>query len=260
MANQTVIDVGNSSDAFFHQLQAEQQTMWGENQTALGALSKAWAPVLSSGVIPYGYSAGLDSLLQANVLQTSATATSNAENAAALQEKQASGGANVGPTGSNEAINAEILARGQQSAATGLQNEKIAGYKQGVQNLEGATQAEMGIIDATNPEKAAEAALGAGNLAETAGAERFKENQSTGPLATFEGIAGGLANLGTAVTGFSKALNPTGGQGGSYHKGGIVRGKRGKEVSAKLMPGEYVIPEPKTKKQKSLLDRALANA
>jgi hypothetical protein len=272
MANPTVIDVAQQGQEFFSQLQNEQQTMWGQNQTALNTLSKAWAPVLQSGVVPYGYSPGLDSLLQANVLQTSGQATANAENAAALQEKQAAGGANVAPTGGNEAINAEILAKGQQSAATGLQNEKIAGYKQGLANLEGGTQAEEGILEDTNPEKAAEAATGAGGLALSAGAEQFKENQETGPLAIASSITGDLGNLAQGAAKVAGAGlipgvpgGPQGGPGGggeygSYHKGGVVRGKKGTEVTAKLLAGEYVIPAPKNRKQKSLLDRALANA
>ena len=169
MSNPVVKSIANEGLDFFNTLQGQQQTMFGENQTALQALSKAWGPVLSSGAVPYGYSAGLDSMLQANVMQTSATATSNAENAEALQQKQASGGANVAPTGSNEAINAEILAKGQQSAASGLQQEKIAGYQQGLANLEGATSAEEGIMKDTDSTAAADAVVNAGNMAEKAG-------------------------------------------------------------------------------------------
>lgn len=269
MANAIVKDVADQSNEFFNQLQSQQQTMFGENQTALDTLSKAWAPVLATGTVPYGYSAGLDSMLQANVIQTSATATANAENAEALQQKQQSGGANVGPTGSNEAINAEILARGQQAEGTGLQEEKIAGYKQGLANLEGGTQAENDIIEGTNPEKAAEAATGAGSLAETAGAEEFKENQETGPLAIASSITGDFGNVASGVgklasAGLIPGVAPSGqgGQGGgaTFHKGGIVKGKKGADVHVIAQEGEYIIPAPKTRKQKSLLDRALANA
>jgi hypothetical protein len=282
MANAIVKDVADSSNQFFDALQGQQQTMFGENQTALDTLSKAWGPVLASGTVPYGYSPGLDSMLQANIMQTSATATSNAENAEALQQKQASGGANVAPTGSNEAINAEILARGQQSEATGLQNEKIAGYQQGLANLEGGTAAENDILNATNPEKAAEAATGAGSLAEQSGAEEFKENQETGPLAIASSITGDFANVAKGVgslasSGLIPGAGPTsgGGQGGGggapggagpyggfqgFHKGGVVKGKKGTEVKAKVLAGETILPVPKTKKQKTLFDRVLANA
>lgn len=250
MSNATVNATASEGLQFYNTLMQQQQQAFGENQAALNAVTKAWAPVLTSGQVPYGYSPQLDSLLQANAINTGTQAESNATNAAALQEKQASGGANVGPTGSDEAINAQILATGQQKIAQGLQNEKIAGYEQGTSNLEGGTKAELGVADAANASGTANAATGAGKAAEEAGAEEFKENQETGGLAQFEGISSGLANLGKAASGFA----------GSFHKGGIVPGKKGQEKMAKVEGGEYIIPAPKTRKQKSLLDKALANA
>ena len=295
--NPAVVDIANSSPEFFHSLVSQQQEMFGENQTAMNAITKAWAPVLSSGAVPYGYSAGLDSMLQANVLQTSATATANAENAAALQEKQASGGANVGPTGSNEAINAEILARGQQAAATGLQQEKIAGYEQGVSNLEGATSAEEAVMKNTDPTAAANAATQAGNLALNAGKEEFSESQADSGFATLGKVTGAIGDVAGAaakVAGLGAGFAGMGGGGSAplstltnmqaqnasqtaqmapteaplptslgpeqFHKGGVVRGKKGKEVHAKVLAGETILPIPKNKKQKTLFNRVLANA
>ena len=291
--NPTVIDVANSSPEFFHSLVSQQQEMFGENQTAMNAITKAWAPVLSSGAVPYGYSAGLDSMLQANVLQTSATATANAENAEALQQKQASGGANVGPTGSNEAINAEIEARGQQSTASGLQAEKLAGYEQGVSNLEGATSAEEAVMKNTDPTAAANAATQAGNLALNAGKEEFSESQADSGFATLGKVTGAIGDVvGAAgkVAGFGAGFAGMGGGGmasnaqmgqvavasqpasnfspagfglvapGKFHKGGKIPGKKGKEVHIRALAGETVLPIPKTRKQKTLFDRVLANA
>jgi hypothetical protein len=291
MSNPVVKAVANEGLDFFNTLQGQQQTMFGENQTALQALSKAWGPVLSSGAVPYGYSPGLDAMLQANVMDTSATATTNAENAEALQQKQASGGANVAPTGSNEAINAEILARGQQSEATGLQQEKIAGYQQGLANLEGATSAEEGIMKDTDPSAAANAVVNAGNMAEKAGVDEWTENQATGsPMAIMKDISAGVG-LATQIAGAGAGLAGVGGgspmslgamQAGNatttagmsptaapmatslgppqFHKGGRVPGRTGKEVHAKVLAGETILPIPKNKKQKTLFNRVLANA
>jgi hypothetical protein len=250
MGNQVVKNVADQGWQFYQNLINQQQQEFGESQSAITALQKAWGPVLTSGAVPYGYSPQLDSLLQANDIQTGTTAETNAENAAAMQEKQESGGADVGPTGSNEAINAQILATGQQKIAQSLQQEKIAGYSQGLSNLEGGTKAELGIADAADPTKGAEAAAGTGAMAEKAGADEFQENQETGGMATFEGVASGLGNLGKAASGFA----------GSFHKGGVVRGKKGEEKIAKVEAGEYIIPAPKNRKQKSMLDRILSNA
>ena len=251
MANPIVIDTANSASQFFHSLQTQQKQLFGENQAALSALTKAWGPVLSTGVVPYGYSPGLDSLLQANAIQTGTQAETNAMNAEALRQKQESGGANVAPTGANEALNAQITATGQQNIASGLQKEKIAGYQQGLANLEGGTKAELGIASATDPGRAAEAATGAGSLAEQSGAEMFKENLATGPMATFKGIAGGLADLGKAASGFA----------GAFHKGGKITGKSDREVLILAKEGEIVIPkrgDVSAKRRKSLIHQALA--
>jgi hypothetical protein len=292
MSNLVVKDVADQGLSFFDALQQQQAQEFGSSQAALNAVNSMWAPIMAGGAIPYGYSPGLDQLLQANVLQTGAQATSNAENAAALQQKQASGGANVLPTGADAAINAEIGAIGQQKTASGLQNEKIAGYEQGVTNLEDATKAELGVAGAENPVGGANATEGVGALAEKAGNDEFTENQTSsfgsimGDIGKGVGLAGEVGGMAAGFMGpaaggggigdfgalddiqgsnaaFTAGMSPTEAAMPdtlSFHKGGIVPGRKGKEVRAKVKAGEYVIPAPKTKKQKSALDRALVNA
>lgn len=145
-------------------------------------ISNAWAPVLQSGAVPFGYSAGLDQLLQSNAIQQGSAATANATNAAALQEKQASGGANVLPTGASAQIGADIAATGAQKTAQNLTGIQEAGYQQGLSNLEGGTQAELGVAGGENETGLAEAATGSGALALNAGQAQFQENQLTSPL------------------------------------------------------------------------------
>ena len=191
MANTNVIQASQSGLNFMNTLQQQQSVANFGNQAALTALSNAWAPVLSTGAVPYGYSAGLDSLLQTNIRNNSAQATANAENASALQQKQAGGGANVLPTGSQQAVNAEIEAKGQQSTATNLAQEKEAGYQQGITNLQGASGAELGIASGENETGLASGATGAGSLG-LAGAEaQWQENQGGSPAAILGDINAG---------------------------------------------------------------------
>ncbi|MBZ5695981.1 MAG: hypothetical protein LAN36_11560 [Acidobacteriia bacterium] len=215
MANPTVEAVARQALQYFDTLQAQQQQAFGGQQAALNAVREAWAPVLKSGVIPYGYSAALDSLLQAHVQDTGAQATTNAVNAEALREKQVAGGANVMPSGASAQINAEIQARGQQAIAQGLQEEKLAGYDQGVKNLEGATQAELGIAGEENPTGLAGAAVSSGDLAERAGAEQFKENQQDSMFNKVMGgistVAGAAKSIGLGFAGGVPALAASGG-------------------------------------------------
>jgi hypothetical protein len=168
MANPTVSSVATDSNQFYDTLMGEQNQAFAGNQAALQAVSSAWAPVLQTGAVPYGYSAGLNSLLDSNAINQGAAATANAQDAAALQEKQAAGGANVLPTGAQAQINADIAATGAQKTAQTLTGIKEAGYQQGATNLEGATQAELGVASEENETGLATNAIGAGNLALTA--------------------------------------------------------------------------------------------
>lgn len=199
MANPVVKAIAAQGLQFYDTLVGQQKLAFGENQDALNLLSKAWAPVLTSGAVPYGFSPQLDQLLQANVMDTGAQAEKNAIDATALRQQQETGGANVMPTGAQEQINASILATGQQKIAEGLQKEKLAGYAQGLENLEGGTKAELGIADATNPTRAGEAAVAAGNMAEKAGSDQFQENLATGPMAIASGVIGDISKGASAI-------------------------------------------------------------
>lgn len=183
MANPGVVQAGQSGLNFMNTLQAQQNQAFAGNQAALTSLSGAWEPVLSSGAIPYGYSPQLDNLLQTNIRNNGAQATTNAENASALQQKQQGGGANVLPSGSQAAVNAEIEAKGQQATATNLAGEKQAGFEQGLKNLEGATGAELGIASGENETGLASAATGAGGLGLAGSEAQWQENQTSSPAA-----------------------------------------------------------------------------
>jgi hypothetical protein len=197
MANPTVIDVAQQAPQFFDTLQAQQQQAFQGNQAALNAVSQAWAPVLQTGAVPYGFSAGLDNLLQSNVISTGTTAEVNAANAAALQQRQLAGGApGAAPAGAQAQINADLAATSQQQIAKGLQAEKIAGYQQGVTNLEEGTKAELGIAGAEEAPQLGQAATGAGGLALSAGEAEFQENQQTSLMSE---VGQGLDLAGKAV-------------------------------------------------------------
>lgn len=202
MANPTVTNTATTGGQFFDTLIGQQQQAFGGNQAALQAVSSAWAPVLQTGAVPYGYSATLDNLLQSNIVQQGAAATTNAQNAAALQEKQAAGGANVMPTGAQDQINATIAAKGAQSTAQSLAQEKEAGFQQGLTNLEGATQAELGIASGENETGLAEGATGAGALALNAGQAQWQENQVTSPLNLTSSI---LSDIGKGAEAYGAA-------------------------------------------------------
>jgi hypothetical protein len=213
VANPIVASTASSAAAFFDSLQAEQSQAFSGNQAALNALQSAWSPILAGGSIPAGYSPGLDAMLQSQIRSQGAQATANATDAAALQQKQASGGANVLPTGANAAVNAEIQATGQQKTAAGLQAEKTADYQQGVANLEGATSAELGIASGENETGLASAATGAGGLGLNAAEAQWQENQTSSPAAILGDIGQGVSDA-AGLAGMASGFIPTGGGSG----------------------------------------------
>ena len=215
MANAFLQPTAQSALNFMSELQGQQTAAFSGNQAALSSLSSAWAPVLQTGAVPYGYSPGLDSMLKSNIINQGAQATTNAQNAAQLQERQASGGApGAAPAGAQEAVNAEIQARGQQSTATNLGNEEIAGYQQGLSNLQGATGAELGIASGENETGLAGASTGAGGLGVNAAEAEWQENQTSSPAAILGDIGTGLKDV-TALGNVAAMFNPNSSSGGS---------------------------------------------
>jgi hypothetical protein len=215
LANPGVIQAENSALNFMSELNGQQMQAFAGNQAALSSLSSAWAPVLATGQVPYGYSPGLDSMLKSNIINQGAQATTNAQNAAELQQRQASGGApGAAPQGAQEAINAEIQAKGQQATAQNLTNEQIAGYQQGEKNLQGATQAELGIASGENETGLAGATTGAGGLGLNAAQAQWQENQTTSPMNILGDVTKGITDIAGGVTGIGNIgamFKPSGG-------------------------------------------------
>lgn len=201
MANPTVIQMAQQAPQFFDTLLAQQQQAFGGNQAALQSLSNAWAPVLKTGAVPFGYSKALDNLLQSRIIQTGAASTANAQAAEALKEKQEAGGANVLPTGASDQIRANIASQGAKSTAQNLVQEKQAGFEQGLKNLEGGTQAELGIAGAENSPQLAEAGTGLGELGLKAGQAQWEQNQVTSPLNLTSSILGDITSGAKAISG-----------------------------------------------------------
>jgi hypothetical protein len=229
---------------FFDTLAAQQQQTFRGAQSALDVISKAWGPILAGGAVPFGFSPGLDSLLKANIIQTGTEGISNAVAAMQLREQQQSGGAPTMPTGASEQLMAQIEATGQQGIARGLQQEKLAGYEQGMKTLTGATEAELGIARAEDATGMAREATGAGSLALEAGKERWAEKQSGGILSNITSIAKGIGDVTGAITGIGNvgsmfqnvmARTPsTSSASGSYPSTGGMAPRYGADVGGPL--------------------------
>ena len=203
MANPQVTSLSEASPAFFQQLNQDQQEAFAGSQQALDSISQAWQPILQGGAVPFGYTEQLDNLLQSQDINQGNAAITNSENAAALKEQQASGGANVAPTGAQAQINAAISDEGQSAINQALSGTQEAGYQQGLENLEGGTNAELGIASEENPAGLANAATNALNAGVNAGNTEWKENQAGSFMNVLGGITGDVSNVANAAAKFA---------------------------------------------------------
>jgi hypothetical protein len=213
-------------------------TAFAGNQAALGAVTSAWKPILDGGSIPYGYSPELDSLLRSNIINQGSAATTNSENAAQLRATQQSGGNNPLPTGAQAQVDADIQASGNASTNQALAQEKEAGYEQGISNLDGATNAELGVASGENETGLASSAIGSGSLALNAGQTQFQENLETSPLAItgqilgdIGGAVGDATGIGNIASMFSTPSNSSSNTAPGSDFGGEFSGPGGAPIS-----------------------------
>jgi hypothetical protein len=186
---------------FYNAMTSEQATTFGEAQDILNNQQTAWNPVLAAGPYQFGFSTAEDDALKADITNEGATATTNTENAALLREQQASGGANAGPSGATEAINAQVAAEGAQSTAASLSKEKLAGYEQGSNLFSEASNALSNTAQLENPVGTAGATTGAGQGSTSAINLVDTENANSLVNKVIGGVAGGISNIPMAFAG-----------------------------------------------------------
>ena len=199
-ASSAATNAEKSEEQFMSTLQGEQQTQFANEQQAQNQLQQAWAPIVAGGAYQYGFSTAEDQQLQQNIENQGAKATENTENAALLREQQASGGANAGPAGATEALNAQVAATGAQTTATNLGQEKELGYETGRQNFLNATKGEEDVANLASPTSYSNAATGAAgasnqaiNLVDTENANSMLNKVVGGAIGAIPGIGSSVA-------------------------------------------------------------------
>lgn len=207
---------------FTSQLMGEQATAWGTNVAASNALMSAWSPILSSGQIPYGFNPTLDAALRTNIVNQGTQATANAINAEQLRAQQESGGVGL-PSGAEKQIEAVTGVVGAQKTAQQLEEERLAGFQQGVTNLTSATSGIEKAAALESPTGIAEAANQAGGQLLAGAQEQYKENQNSLWKSVLGGVVGGVVNT-FATGGLGGVMNMFkiggGGGGGGSDSGG----------------------------------------
>lgn len=163
---------------FYQQMQQQDATVFSEDQAILQQMQSVYAPILAAGPNQYGFSNE-----ETNDLNTSATegvATDYASAAKALRENNAALGG--GNTYLSSGVAAQQEAGLAQSAAQQESTDKLqikeAGYQQGYNEFQEATNALEGTAGLLNPTAYSGAATSAGSAASTTANEIAQENES----------------------------------------------------------------------------------
>ena len=186
--------------ALMDTLKTETTTAFQGEQDALNTVLKGWAPVIEGGPNAYGFSTAEDAQIRSDIITQGQTQLTNTENAALLREQQASGGAEAGPAGGREALNAQIAATAAQSTATALGKEKELGYATGREEFNVAQEGVTKAASIFNPAGMAGATVGAGKAAteaqqmvDTANANSLGAKLMGGVIGAIPGIGGSVA-------------------------------------------------------------------
>lgn len=223
--SQAAINNEKAQTAFYQQVTGQQAQAFSEQQNILQDIQSVVQPIVNAGPNAYGFTPQEDALLKSQIETQGAQATANAQNAAQLAEKQASGGAAILPTGATEQINANLNLLGEQNTANQLTSEELAGWNFGNQRYLEAENALSGNASLISPTSYTNAATGAG--AGATGAINLADSERSNLLSSIlGGVVGALGGPNSLFTGFlsGEAGQSSGGDpnsGGGFALGGI---------------------------------------
>ena len=192
----------NAQTNFYNTMVDEQSETFAQQQDILSQIQAVSAPILAAGPDQYGFTPAEDQALRSSVINNSAQQTQNAVNATELQQKQASGGTPVLPTGAGEEATLQAEELGGQNTANALSQEKLAGYQQGSTNYGQALAALTGNASLLSPTSYAGATSSAGSNA--TGAIKQADSERSNLLSSILGgvvgagssfLSGGLSNI-----------------------------------------------------------------
>jgi hypothetical protein len=186
--------ITNEQQDFYQNLSKQYNTVFGENQQIVGALTNAFTPILQAGPSQEGWSPSQAAAMNTAATEKTATDYAQAQKATAQQLAARGGGDTFLPS----SVNANILAANTNAAAAeraGLQNQNtLANYQQGNQNWQTAAGVLTNAGQLTNPTPFASATSTAGNDAMTsANAMAQQAFQPWGAAFSALGSIGGAA-------------------------------------------------------------------
>lgn len=214
------------ANQFASQMRQDTEIIFGENQQAQNLLNKAWDGALAQGPYQYGFTTAEDQLLQDQIREAGATATTNTLNAAELRAQQSAG--QPGETGGNAALNALTSQVEAQETGKAIAQERLAGYERGSQIATEATDVKQNELAQDNAASYGNAATNAQGAAVQANQAVDTANANSLTAKLIGGAAQGALSLGTAGLGQTLGIMKPGSAGmnlgGAPTAGGATSG------------------------------------
>ena len=189
--------VNSEQHQFFNMLTQNTSEAFSGAEGDLDALNKSWQAISSQGINQYGYSSAEDKTIDSSILNAGAQATENTVSAEQLNQQQAAGGANAGPSGASEALQTQAREVGAQNTATELGQEKIAGFEQGNQNYLNAMSGEQNVASEQGSLAGSMASAGVGQGGNEIKSQQMVDTANQNSL--LNKVLGGVVNAGLAV-------------------------------------------------------------
>lgn len=197
-ASDTQKELQSAQTAFYTQMTSQYNTIFGQDQSILGALTASFTPILNAGINQKGFSdAELNNLNSQAVTGTGQTYSAAS---AALSKQQAAqgGGTSFIPSGAKMQEQQQLATSAAQNEAGIESNILASDYATGRQNYLDAASGLGGVAGQLNPAGFAGATTGAGSAAATTANE---VNQADSSWMTL--VGGALGAAGSALGGGS---------------------------------------------------------
>ena len=189
-------DITDEQQAFYKNLTAQYNTVFGQNQAITGALTSAFTPILAAGPSQTGFAPGQENAMQTQNTENVATNYAQAQRATAQILAARGGGNTMLPS----SVDANLLAQNANAAAasraSGQNQITQANYAQGYQNWNTAANVLGSTAGLLNPTGYAGVANTSGANASTSAAALAASS-----FAPWGAAMGALGSVGGAAAG-----------------------------------------------------------
>ncbi len=205
-ANQQQKDIEAQQQQFYTTMNQNYQTMFGQQQQVLNALTSTFQPIVQAGPYQAGYSPAEETALNTGASENIAQNYAAAQKATA-QQLAARGGDTVLPSSTAAQILAQGTNAAAQARASALNANTINNYNLGYSNWTNAANVLSSVAGLQNPNAYASSATSAGSAASTsaaaiAAAANSPWNAAIGAVGALGGAA--LGNIGGIASAFGK--------------------------------------------------------